>query len=71
MTTIPVPIRSHIFDLEDGTKQIHLTVNGRVAFAYRYDPRTNTLKEEEIGQARHQTLETKSDQPSTEIIHKH
>lgn len=44
-TEIKLPCRAEIHDLENGDKEIRLVVNGRPAFAFVYNPPTNTLRE--------------------------
>lgn len=53
---ITIPWRHHIYHMPDGTRQVHISLNGRLALALAYDPKTDSLQELEFQQS---ALETK------------
>jgi hypothetical protein len=40
---IHIPYRARIYDLSCGDKQIHISINGRLALVFNYDPHNNVL----------------------------
>jgi hypothetical protein len=50
---IKVPWRSRVYDLSNGDKQIHISINGRLSLVLNYDPKTNTLAELPLPEGMH------------------